>query len=144
MAKGARAQLRDLEKKLEDKILSAMLKEVGEAVTKEGINQVEETVYSYEPKVYERKKKDGGLSDERNWDREAIHNGVKVWNTRTENGRNIPEIIETGEGYEYTGYGYEYEEPRPFIENTRESLRRDKAHVEALKEGLKRQGIESK
>lgn len=50
--------------------------------------------------------------------------------------------IEGGFGYDYGGYGAEFEEERPFIRETRNELASGKAK-KLLQEGLKLQGIKS-
>ena len=139
MALSIQMQLAEIEKKLQSKIEDAMKKEVADAVIEEGKIQVDNTVYkAYDPKQYERT---GRLMEE--WESKGVENGVIVRNIREDDitGKYIPEVIESGEGYDYSGYGYAYEEPRPFIENTKERLAKDKSHVKALGKGLERQGV---
>jgi hypothetical protein len=75
-----------------------------------------------------------------------IMDGIKIINTRSEDGRDIVDIIETGVGYKYTGsmFGkepYDYEKPRLFIENTDNELETSKiAEVELIK-SLERKGF---
>ena len=135
-------QLADLEKKLKKKIEDVMENEVAKVVIDEGKKQVQKEVYDkYEPKKYQRT---GRLKEE--WSKESIDNGIRVINTREDDktGKYIPKVIETGEGYDYGGYGYAYEKPRPFIQKTRESLEDSGNHIKALRKGLKRQGVKVK
>ncbi len=59
------------------------------------------------------------------------------------------ELIEFGQGYKSMGYdfphnGLRYMEPRPFTKKTIENLKSNKAHVEAMKNGLKKRGLNIK
>lgn len=58
-------------------------------------------------------------------------------------GKPIAGVIETGQGYDIDNWEYDGV-PRPFIENTREDLKENHYHTKALKEGLKKQGLEVK
>ena len=58
-------------------------------------------------------------------------------------GQELAPIIETGWGYDFGDWTY-YGVARPFMYNTKEDLRDNKYHVIALRQGLKRQGIEVK
>ena len=53
-------------------------------------------------------------------------------------GKPIAEVIETGEGYDIGGF------PRPFMENAHNDLEQNHYHTEALKQSLKKQGLEVK
>ena len=69
-------------------------------------------------------------------------NTLEIKDTRNENGRDIVEVIEEGKGYEW-GYRRDLDEEigaRPFVENTAIDLEKGLAK-EALKQGLKRQGL---
>lgn len=129
-------QLKKIAIRLQSNIEKAMKEEVAVVIVKEAKNKVDEMVYSYKPKIYERT---GELRD--SWETVQIDNGILVRNTREDEGKYIPQVIETGDGYDYTGYGYEYEEPRPFIEATREEIVSKGKHIKALKKGLKKQGL---
>ena len=67
---------------------------------------------------------------------------LSIENVRSDDGRNVAEIVETGIGYEfefpYNGV------PRPFTEATREELRNTNEHIHAMYVGLKKQGINLK
>jgi hypothetical protein len=61
-------------------------------------------------------------------------------------GKNLPELVEYGDGYHFYHYDFpskkgRYMEPRPFTAKTIEHLQDSKAHVSALRDGLKRQGV---
>lgn len=110
--------------------------EVTNAVIQTGQAKIEELVYSYQPKQYRRT-----YELYNKWEKENIDQGIKIYNDRRDGDKYIPKVIETGEGYDYTGFGYEYEQPRPFISETVKELQNSKKHVEALKASLKRNGI---
>jgi len=139
-------QLKLIEKQIQLKIQDAMQKEVATEVIKVAQNKVDEVVYKqYKPKSYRRT---GELR--KDFVSNPTANGIVITNTRSEGGNNISEIIESGEGYHYSsdkGYntfdkeGRTYETPRPFFENTRNELRKNKQHVQALKLGLIKRGI---
>lgn len=54
-------------------------------------------------------------------------------------GKPIAEVIETGEGYDIANI-----KPRPFMENTAEDIKEHNYHIQALKDGLKKLGLEVK
>ena len=138
MAISLEQQLTNIEKKR--KIQNALENEVANTVIEEGRNQVQKTVYDVypNPKKYDRT----GLLKE-SWSIEPRTNGITIKNTRTDDKTNkyIPPVIETGIGYEYTGYGYSYEKPRPFIQNTKKQIKQDGTHIKALKKGLQQRGV---
>lgn len=133
--------LKELEKYINEQAKKALQngKHVKNTVIETGKKHVDEDVYSYEPKRYERT----GLLRE-SWDVENTDDGIAVFNTRTDGEKYIPEVIESGIGYDYSGYGYEYEKPRPFIANAREELRNSNALKEAMKKDLKNIGFDVK
>lgn len=71
-------------------------------------------------------------------------NTLVVENTRKENGRDIVEVIENGKGYQW-GYKRNLDEEigsRPFVGNTRDELRNSNKVEQAMKNGLRKQGLE--
>jgi glycyl-tRNA synthetase (class II) len=132
--------LKELEKYINEQAKKALQngKHVKNTVIETGKKHVDKDVYSvYTPKIYERT----GLLRE-SWDVENTDDGIAVFNTRTDGEKYIPEVIETGIGYDYTGYGYAYENPRPFISNAREELHNSNALKEAMKKDLKDAGFD--
>jgi hypothetical protein len=111
---------------------------VKNTVIAEGKKQVQQTVYDvYEPKAYERT---GKLKE--NWNWQDTHDGIEIINTRTDENSDkyIVDTVEYGRNYDYD---FEYaNKPRPFIENTRESLRNDDRLKNALKNDMKAQGLD--
>ena len=75
-------------------------------------------------------------------------NGIEITNTRSENGRDIAEIVEKGhydsQGYEHVKKGAAYLFPRPFMQNTKQEIKDRNLHVTELQKGLKARGIDSK
>ena len=139
--------LKELNAYLQKQVQATMQKEVAEVVKDVIQDHVQKDVYDkYDPIEYIRFGHDGGLIDRRNIESRPIEDGIEVENITTHrNLRNtgdkyIPEVIETGVGYDILG-GYDYEKPRPFIANSREDLRKSGDHVQALKEGLKKKGF---
>lgn len=133
------SNLNELFRDLEKEIQESLYKDVAPVVKEKMQDHVEEDVYQkYEPKKYERT---GQLKEDIVI--EKTDDGVAIIPMRTdeETGNYIPTIIETGEGYTYN-YGYAYEQPRPFVENTRSEILNSGIHIKKLKEGLKRKGIE--
>lgn len=128
---------------LEKKFKSSLENEVKQEVTETMQEHIQSDVYdAYTPTHYDRTYQ---LMDD--IEGEMINeNTLKVENTRSENGRDIVEVIETGKGYEW-GYIRNLDEEigaRPFVENTKEELRSTGKHIEAFKRGLKREGIDVK
>lgn len=143
-------QLANIARQLKPKLQNALENEVYEEVKQTGKKHVKEDVYDvYEPQQYERKN-----LLEKSWGKEKVHGedaGIAVFNTRyatREDGTKVyvPEIIETGIGYEYPLSQKGFLDgfmggSRPFIENTEKELMNTNKHKESLKKGLKRQGV---
>ncbi len=139
--------LSELEKKIQEKIRKALDENVAKAVKEEQSKVILEEVYPIypEPKRYQRT---FGLSNPKNMEHEMIDDNTVAIRShyidRENNDKNVGYVVATGEGYDHTGYGYAYELPRPFPEWTKEKLKQSKVHIEALKEGLKGQGVKVK
>jgi hypothetical protein len=68
---------------------------------------------------------------------------IYITDTRSENGKDITEIIETGQGYTW-GYRRNLDNEigsRPFMENAKDEIQRDSIATNALKESLKLKGF---
>lgn len=75
------------------------------------------------------------------WDSSPTPDGIEIFNTRQDGDKYIPEVIETGQNYDYD---FEYRgKPRPFIENTRKELDGSKKLTEALGKDLNGIGIKT-
>ncbi|MGM1044887.1 MAG: hypothetical protein ACQEXX_01935 [Bacillota bacterium] len=133
--------LKELEKILNKKISKALQQSVAPVVKNVMKEKIEEEVYDvYSPTIYERQKDNGGLTDDENIKTTLMNNTIlAVENVRSDDGVNVAQVVETGQGYDYdfphNGV------PRPFTEATREHLRDTNEHVAALYKGLVRQGL---
>lgn len=90
---------------------------------------------------YQRQKEQGGLIADENIVHSVIGNTTLiVENIRSDDGVNVAEVVESGQGYQfdfpYNGV------PRPFTAATKEQLENTGVHKHALFKGLKRQGID--
>lgn len=159
-----REALEKANKQLMAKIDDAMTKEVFEEVQDEEAATIYSEVYKvYTPRMYRRRGEYGGLGDPYNIEIRggAAKGGVMVVVNMTEpnpggclnddqvtTGKNLPELVEFGDGYKFYHYDFpsrrRYMEPRPFTAKTIEHLKESRAHVNALKAGLRRQGINVK
>jgi glycyl-tRNA synthetase (class II) len=135
--------MNELAKMIEKMAKEAMQQENSEVkkeVVETGKQHVESDVYNvYTPQTYERT---GQLKE--SWDSENTTDGIAVFNTREDEDTDkyIPEVIETGQGYDYD---FEYNgRERPFISNTREELRNSNRLQEAMKRDLRSKGIKVK
>lgn len=135
--------IKELEQFINKQAQKALKNEVAEEVKRTLKENIIDEVYDkYTPTEYERT---GGLYQDRNI--EAIVNGntLSVRSTRTERGRDIAQIIESGIGYEwkdsriYNMQPY----PRPFHYETFLELQRTLKHVDALKKGLNKLGVKT-
>lgn len=114
-------------------------------VVKEKIAEhVESDVYDvYEPKKYQRLGKYGGLQDKDNMKAfvNVSESTLEIANLRydIETNRYVAPIVISGQGYYYN---FPYAGiSRPFMKETQAELKQTKEHVDALKNGLKRQGL---
>lgn len=137
--------LKDLEKHLNNKIKNAMQTDVQKVARKTLKENVITEVYdAYSPSQYERT---GGLYQDSNIDSriDETSEGIElsVRSTRNENGRDIAKVIETGKGYEWEDSRiYQSEQARPFHEITRKELEEKGLAKRALKDGLRKQGLD--
>ena len=159
-----REALEKANKQLMAKIDAAMTKEVFEEVQDEEAATIYSEVYKvYTPRMYRRRGEYGGLGDPSNIEIRggSSKGGVMVVvnttepnpdgcvdNDRVTTGKNLPELVEYGDGYRFNYYNFpgdgRYMKPRPFTAKTIEHLKESRAHVNALKTGLRRQGINVK
>lgn len=153
--------LERINKQLSRKIDSALAKEVFSEVRDEESSTIESKVYGvYTPKKYRRRKERGGLADQRNIEG-SVQNGVlTVVNKTVPNtsgcvnsrlittDKDLPSLVEHGDGYKSFHYDFpsdgSYMGPRPFAAKTIENLKKNGAHVKALKNGLRRQRVKVK
>jgi len=152
--------LKDLEKILQNKINSSLEKEVTNTVRNTMVRNIEDTVYgAYKPIEYNRRSIDDGLADPSNIGGVLVNGELQVFNATITNpeihvngyngisqneGEYLTPIIEYGKNYDFNSENGDlgYEQPRPYVENTREELKATKDYITAFKQGLKRQGID--
>lgn len=133
--------MKELAKQIEAMAAKAMQKSnsnVKKVAVKAAQDKTESEIYSYEPKQYDRT---GKLKE--SWVANDTTNGVVIENTYEDNNKDILEVVETAIGYDYTGYGYEYEKPRPVVEPTAKELS-DGRLIDALEKDLNSLGIKTK
>lgn len=166
--------LKELQNAIQDKIDYALLTDVADTVSDVMTDHITKDVYDkYNPHMYQRRFNQSGNDIDSLFDDtdnvgllnpENIISSIENSNILTvENvtvgskyyfyggerrisqnaGDLISGVIETGDGYDIHGWVYDGM-PRPFIQNTREDLKNNKYHVIALKQGLKKQGLEVK
>ena len=131
--------LNSLCRHIEKQIQDTMVNEVADTVKDNMTEAVHTSVYdAYSPQYYNRRMNNGGLSDTQNMEVTEIQNGISVHNAAPlDNGRNdynLDEIIVYGLGNQ------PFE--RDFYAETAERLQENQEHTEALKQGLKKRGIE--
>ena len=155
--------LTELNKYLNQQIREVMDNEMAAMVKKKESESVEKNVYQAyqpdngEPFVYERRKTNGGLEDERNMKHNVrnIKDGVELSVENTTKGKDqnfrLDTLIEYGDGTDGKEYQYktnrintadEYLRARPFTEKTEESIAQSNEHVEVMKNALKAKGID--
>lgn len=140
--------LRDLKSDIEDALACEVLDKVKEIE----IRHVKEDVFSvYSPLIYERRSTDG-LDDPQNIVGEVRDMQLEVDNITEFNndygtynhGIGLVDLINDGErrsGF-YYDYPGEFENPRPFIDNTMEEIERTSSVEDALAEGLKKRNYD--
>ena len=139
--------MKALEDYLQKHINSALQDEVTSDVKVYMSDVIQSVVYdAYTPKMYIRRGAYGGLGDQNNITGTLVSDGqLEIANEAPFNGANpykdtLTEVIVTGEGYNYDpGIG-----PRDFIQATKDVLANTKAHVDALKNGMKKRGFDVK
>lgn len=139
MAKITLKNLSELKKYVDARVKESLKDDVAPVVKEKMQQNIETMVYSYEPKRYNRT---GQLKED--IDILEVKEGVAIVPARTDedSGKYIPSVIETGVGYDYTGYGYEYEQPRPFVHETKEDIVREGIHKSELIKSLKNKGFD--
>lgn len=140
--------INELKKYLQKQINDVLQNEVKNEVEETMRNHIQKDVYeAYTPYSTDGKTPHYERTYEllRSIESNLVDDGMlSVENTRHEGDRDIVSVIEYGQGYQW-GYVRDLDEEigaRPFVENTREELRQTNKHVEALKKGLKRQGLD--
>ena len=136
--------LRDIKSDIQDTLLDEVLDEVKRIE----IEHVRDDVFGvYKPSIYERRNS-GGIDDPDNivgelYDMRLEIDNITQFNTgygTFNKGYNLSELINDGsrlEGYFYD-YPGEFNNPRPFIDNTIDDIERTDDVENALAKGLKR------
>ena len=155
-------QLDRIAAKLAPKIDNALAHEVADAVRDEESATIKEVVYGvYTPKLYRRRGDIDGFGDDYNIEAKVKNGTLTVRNVTEPNpggvlnnaqvttGKHLDELIEYGYGsangsYDFPKRGAAFMKARPFTKKTIEHLKQNKAHVKALKKGLKRLNITTK
>ncbi|MEJ3719118.1 hypothetical protein WGM54_13945 [Paenibacillus polymyxa] len=134
--------LTDLMKQLDEQIAETLKVDVGNTAKEIMKDKIQEEVYSvYSPTVYHRQGEHGGLTDDENIEVTMISKDtVSIKSKRMDDGRNVSEVVETGQGYEYS-FSYAGV-ARPFTEATREELENNGAVEAALYKGLRKKGLD--
>jgi len=150
MASKQFTSLSQLEAYLQTKINATLLDEVSDAVRDEIESSISEIVFSAgDPVWYSRRSEGnglntGGLADKSQMDATLVSNGVVSITDNAEpslpwnNGRSLAENIEYG----YNEMSNWWDQPRPFISNAKENLQQTKSHVDSLRDGLIKRGLE--
>ncbi|MDR6779337.1 hypothetical protein J2W98_003617 [Paenibacillus peoriae] len=135
--------LTDLMKHLNEQISETLEVDVSKTVRETMKEKIEEEVYSVypHPSTYQRQREHGGLIDDENIEIKMVgKDTVSVESKRMDDGRNVSEIVETGEGYQYS---FPYAGvARPFTEATREELENSGLVEAALYRGLRKKGLD--
>ena len=133
-----------LESYLKNAIDVALENQVADAVAEEVAISAQKVVYDvYSPKVYERRM---SLLDETNIENQVGNNTLTATMRHTLNPWSGPHdpvlapLLEHG----YGDMSKPYNQPRPFVQTTIDSLGSNKKHVTALRDGLQSQGIDAK
>lgn len=150
--------LKELEKELYKRINIALETDVSDTVKNVMTDHIAQDVYGvYTPTAYHRRGNNEGLLDPDNIVSTIGNNGQLFVQNVTlgsesfdKNHKRIRSynrdkflapIIETGIGYDIGGWAF-YEVPRPFMKNTYEDLIENHYHIKAMKNSLKKQGLE--
>ncbi|MDY8021269.1 hypothetical protein [Paenibacillus polymyxa] len=135
--------LTDLMNHLNEQVVESLEADVGKTVRETMKEKIKEEVYAVypHPSVYQRQKEHGGLIDDENIEVKMIgKDTVSIESVRMDDGRNVSEIVETGEGYQYS---FPYAGvARPFTEATREELENNGAIEAAFYKGLRKKGLD--
>jgi hypothetical protein len=155
--------LEELIKHLNIQMRDVMNNEMAQMVKKKESESVVKNVYEAyqpdngEPFVYERRKTNGGLADERNMKHKVknVVNGVELSVENKTKGKDdnfqLDTLIEYGDGTDGKEYDYktnristqdEYLRGRPFTEKTEEAILQSDEHVKIMRNGLKAKGID--
>lgn len=149
----------ELKKHVLKSVFDAMNNEVLDTVVEAEQEAIEDVVYGAgEPKIYQRRRTDGGLQDPSMMFPVTQQSGnrvtMTVYNMAPYNGRSdfldkpvsdgLAETIEFGIEDNYDAGSGWWSQPRPFTESAVSDLQGSGAHISALQVGLNRRGIQTK
>lgn len=141
--------LKDLRSDIENVLMDEVLDKVREIE----IEHIEEDVYSvYQPSIYRRRKKNGGLSDPENiigtieGDMQLVVENITPFNEEYggNSGIGLAEMVNEGGNSEHDyDYGFRsieapYSKPRPFLDNTIEEIENTNSVENTLANGLRK------
>jgi hypothetical protein len=156
------AALAAAQKKIQKAINKALEEDVAEEIRDAEVAAIGRVVYdaygnkiTKEPNDYVRRYDNGGLADRNNMKAEVSNGELSVWNITPantgyppdygEDGYLAGEIVLNGGPYHWpkgaNTFG-DFHPPRDFIAETYTTLRQTKWHVNGLKRGLQKQGID--
>ncbi len=147
--------LKQLEQYIQQKIDETLLDDVSETVKDELQSSVSDVVYTKTPTEYIRRNlKNGSLGDKSTMNSELISNGVLEVSpdadfnhpfASTHGGYGAVDLDKSlAENIEF-GYGSKthwYDIPRPFVQESKENLKKSKAHIDSMKDGLRARGLD--
>lgn len=142
--------LKDIQSDIKDTLLDEVLDEV----KKIEIENIECDVYTYNPQIYVRRSI-GGISDPDNIigtiydDMELEVDNVTKFNDgygTSNHGFGLPQLINDGDNihgffYDYPG---EFNQPRPFLDNTEKEIDHTNCIDDVLEKGLRKRGYDIK
>lgn len=130
-----------LAKYLDQIVKQSLVSDVGNKVKQVMQEHIIDDVYdAYTPSAYERT---GKLMREIQVNK--ISDGVEISPVREEDDVYIPAVIESGQGYTWVNSEiYRTKQKRPFVENTKDEIIKNNIHVESLKKGLRKAGLDVK
>lgn len=135
--------LKDLFKHVEKQMQSTLKNEIAELVVETMQSHVQEDVYDvYEPvDPSKRRMYDGGLIDQDSIEIQVVDdNTISVENIAIDGLRNVPYIVESGQGY-FSGASPILTRGRKFTEGTREELHNTDKLKQTMKNGLRKRGV---
>lgn len=149
--------LQEIEQYLQQKINAVLIDNVADAVRDEIESSAIDMLNEYDPITYQRRSSSnslgsGGIADKETMSAELISDGVITITPDAERNQEFNKY--PGIGYDTSkslaenlvfGYGnrqYPWNQPRDFVEDTRENLKNGKAHIDAMRDGLKELGLD--
>jgi len=146
------SNLKEIEAYLQQKINAVLIDNVADAVRDEIESSAIDMLNEYNPITYQRRSSSnslgsGGIADKETMNTELVSDGVIAITPNAERNKDFSNF--PGWGYDENkslaenlvfGYGnrqYPWNQPRDFVDDARNSLKSGKAHVEAMRDGLK-------